>query len=357
METNDLVKRQLISIAVSIVAILLLNWVLAAEGWLSALYFHRWYVFISTLLRKILGFVPFSIGDVIYVVWVIVGIIFLLRTLWSLIRGQWKELLYRVLKGLGSILWLYFIFLLFWGGHYRRNALAADLGFDVKRYTTADLYLLTDTLVKLTNRDKAALDAISPDTSAKATFKTAAESYRQLSTVWPGLRYNYPSVKPSLLGKNLNYIGVTGYLNPFTNEAQVNTTIPAFLQPFTTCHEIAHQLGYAPEEDANFIGYLAASRISDSRFRYAANFEMLLYSVRQLGRRNSYLARLMWDKTSPGVREDVRRMILFYREYEGPIDDYSAVLYDQYLKANQQAKGIYSYSEVVGWLMAYYKIQ
>jgi hypothetical protein len=49
-------------------------------------------------------------------------------------------------------------------------------------------------------------------------------------------------------------------------------------------------------------------------------------------------------------------MILFYRDYEGPIDDYSAVLYDQYLKANQQAKGIRSYSEVVGWLMAYYRI-
>lgn len=355
METNNLVKKQVIGIGISLLAILLLNGVFAAGGWLADLYFHRWYVFISIVLRNLLGKIPFSIGDVIYIVWIIIGVIFLLRMVWSLIRGRWKELLYLLLRGVRAVLVLYFFFLLLWGGHYRRTTFVAGLGFDVERYTTADLYLLADTLVQLTNRDKAALDAL-PDTLYAPVFTTAAESYRQVAGIWPQLAYQPASIKSSVFGHYLNYIGVTGYLNPFTNEAQVNTSVPAFLQPFTTCHEIAHQIGFAPEEDANFVGYITASRSADPRFRYAANFEMLLYTVRQLGRRNRYMARLVWDRTHEGVREDVREMIVFYRQYEGPLDNYSAMLYDQYLKANRQEQGIRSYSEVVGWLMSYYRL-
>lgn len=357
METNDLIRKQLLSIAICMSAILLLNGMFAAGGWLADLYFHRWYGFISTLFRKITGMVPISIGDVIYIIWVIIGITFILRMIWSLVRGQWKGLLYKALKGTAVLLWLYFTFLLLWGGHYRRHTLADDLQLKMERYTTADLYMLTDTLVKLTNRDKAALEASGLQPLQKEEmFRLAAEGYQRLSDSLPVLSYKNPSVKSSMFGEYMNYIGVTGYMNPFTHEAQVNTTVPAFIQPFTTCHEIAHQVGYAPEEAANFIGYIVAGSVADSRFRYAANFEMLLYSVRQLGRRNGYLGRLVWDKTDIGVREDVRRLSVFYRKYEGPIDDYSAVLYDQYLKANQQEHGIRSYSEVVGWLMAYYRI-
>ncbi|RPD41554.1 DUF3810 domain-containing protein [Chitinophaga barathri] len=354
METRVQLRKHVISIAISITGILLLTWIIAADGWLAELYFHRWYEFISTLLRNIFGRVPFSIGDVIYSVWVVIGIIFLLRTLWVLIRGRWKELLAMALKGVSSLLWLYFIFLLFWGGHYHRTTMVAHLGFKTKDYTTADLYLLTDTLVKLVNRDRAVMDT--KPLGKEEMFKMAAKGYNNLAKSAPTLVYRHTSVKSSMFNKYLNYLGVTGYLNPFTNEAQVNTTVPAFQQPFVTCHEIAHQLGFAPEEDANFVGYLAASRMEDGRFRYAANFDMLLYSIRRLGRRNSYLARVLWDKTAPGVREDVRKLIKFYEQYEGPVDDYSAVLYDQYLKANRQKHGIRSYSEVIGWLMAYYRI-
>ena len=47
-----------------------------------------------------------------------------------------------------------------------------------------------------------------------------------------------------------------GYYNPFTGEAQVNTNVPAFVIPFTTCHEMAHQIGYASESEASFVGFL-----------------------------------------------------------------------------------------------------
>jgi capsule polysaccharide export protein KpsC/LpsZ len=42
------------------------------------------------------------------------------------------------------------------------------------------------------------------------------------------------SVKKSLLSLPLTYMGFAGYLNPFTNEAQVNDKIPMYNFPTTT---------------------------------------------------------------------------------------------------------------------------
>lgn len=359
MEKEYRFGKPIISIALGLAGIFLLTWAVAVDGWLAGIYFHRWYDFISTLFRKLFGRFTGSIGDVIYCVWVIIGIIFLLKSIWRLFTAQWKALGYGLLKAVSSLCWLYFFFLLFWGAHYQRSSMVKELGFDVQPYTKADLYLLADTLVKLTNRDKAALQALpsAPDTLPRLVFADAAKAYGELAKLQPSLRYHIPSVKKSMFGHYLNYLGVTGYLNPFTNEAQVNTTVPAFQVPFVTCHEIAHQLGFAPEQDANFIGYLAASRYPDPRFQYAANFEMLLYTVRRLARRDPPLARLVWNKTHPGIRADAQRLIDFYRKFEGPADDLSAIFYDSYLKANNQQHGIRSYSEVVGWLMDYYRIK
>ncbi len=65
----------------------------------------------------------------------------------------------------------------------------------------------------------------------------------------------------------------------------------------------------------------------------------------------------MWNKTHPGIRADAQRIMDFYKQFEGPVDDMSAVFYDSYLKANNQQHGIRSYSEVIGWLMDYYRIK
>ena len=39
-------------------------------------------------------------------------------------------------------------------------------------------------------------------------------------------------------------MGFSGYLNPFTHEAQADDLMPLFNTPLTA-HEMAHQLGYA----------------------------------------------------------------------------------------------------------------
>jgi hypothetical protein len=303
------------------------------------------------LFRQVLGKVPFSIGDVIYIAWIITAGIFLLKLCYNILKTKWYNVLFLILRGTQAILGLYLAFLVLWGYNYDRHSLEDDMHLQVTDYNTDQLYRLTDTLLQLVNKNQTGIGA----DSAKL-FDRAVEAYKEAAPKWPSVTYQHPCIKPSLYGTWLNYMNVGGYLNPFTAEAQVNVTTPGFLHPFTICHEIAHQVGYAPEEEANFIGYLVASNSSDQRFRYAANFEMFMYSIRQLGREDTTLAGQLWRKAVPGVKDDLHRLRAFNDQYRSKVDDYTAIIYDQYLKANKQEKGIRSYSEVVGWLIAWFRI-
>lgn len=360
METKAKIKKKIVRIVITLAGILLLKGCFSWSHRFSDVYFHRWYSSISMVFRQLTGIVPFSVGDVIYTAWIVSALFFLLKLCYKLIRMEWLKAGLLTLRGIHTLLCLYLAFLILWGFNYDRNSLLRDTGIITGDYNTQQLYQLSDTLLRLTNAEKQRLGdtvGITLADNRQPLFDKAATAYRAAAERWPAFRYNAPCVKKALFGEWLNYPGVTGYLNPFTLEAQVNTTVPAVLQPIITCHEIAHQLGYAPEEDANFVGYLAATSIEDSHFRYAANFDMFLYSVRQLAVRDTTLAKAIWHQALPGVKADYKNIITFYEKYTGKVDDYSTLLYDQYLKANKQTKGIRSYSEVTGWLIAWFKIR
>src|SRR5687768_14965936 len=111
-----------------------------------------------------------------------------------------------------------------------------------------------------------------------------------------------PSIKPSFYSYAGNYLGFSGYYNPFSGEAQVNTTIPAFSQPFVSCHEIGHQLGFAKEDEANFAGFLSARKSPNPAFRYSVYFDMYGYALRDLFNRDSVSARQLHNQLDSQVR-------------------------------------------------------
>ncbi|PUZ24241.1 Protein of unknown function [Chitinophaga costaii] len=359
MELKAKINRQLYNIASLIVVLLLLKWAFESAAF-SRLYFHRWYPWVSAIFRSALGIVKLSVGDVIYSVWVVTAFIFLLKVCYKAITLQWQQVCYALLKGVRALLGLYLAFLLLWGYNYQHDAVEENLGIKSGEYSDTALQTLADTLLREVNELRPALGdtfALRFTMPNDSLFAAARAAYSRVADSVPVLRYRHPSVKGSLFAHWMNYMNVGGYLNPFTGEAQVNTTVPGFLLPFNVCHEMAHQLGYAREEEANFIGFLAASHSADLRFRYGAHYEMLLYTIGQLGHRNDTLAKTLWQQAYAGVRNDYRAVIKFYKPYHGAADAYATLLYDRYLKANNQEAGIESYNEVVAWLLAYYKIR
>lgn len=315
------------------------------------------YPYISATQRILFGWIPFSAGDVFYAF----AAIYLGYNLFKLIKRIARRKADRTyFKNVGlnlitGVLAVYVVFNLLWGLNYNRRGIDFQLGLNSLEYTNEDLVNVSWLVATRMNELQPASERTRLLLKKKANlFRSAINSYKELSEK-SMIAYPFPSVKPSIFSYLGNYLGFTGYYNPFSGEAQVNTTTPLFIRPFTTCHEIGHQLGYAKESEANFAGYLSATSSKDSSFLYAVYFEMFAYSARYLYYADSSALKQITEQLSPGVKEDIKELRDFYLSYRNPIETAIDRLYSQYLKANQQPTGKMSYSEVVAMLIAYYK--
>jgi hypothetical protein len=307
---------------------------------------------LSGWLGHLLGRLPFSLGDLLYLV-AGVGLLVALWRLWSE-QAPWRG---RVLRGLRAALsWglgVNIAFNLSWGLNYDRTPLDRRLGLVPQTSDTVLLQGLTDALLQRVNAFSSAGQR--KPVSATSLGEMAREGYRLAGRTHPALHPPVASFKSSLYGSLGNYIGYSGYYNPFTGEGQLNATIPAFLHPFVTCHELAHQIGIARENEANLAGFLAARAVHDSAFRYSAYLDMFLYAVGNLHAFDSAAAQTRLQALSPAAKADIRELQAFQERYRTPVDQASDWLYDRFLRLNGQAEGIRSYSSVVVWLLALYR--
>jgi hypothetical protein len=321
-------------------------------------YSNGLYLFLARLLRIAFGWIPFSAGDVLYGIFFIYSLIAVVRFIRKGFQGRLhRDYLFYVAGRLFSmVLWIYVIFNFLWGLNYDRPGIAERMHLESRPYTTDELRNLLSVIVfRMNDLDSAALESRKELNRKKVLFRESAAAYRSYAPRDDVFYYHTPSVKPSLYSYLGNYLGFSGYYNPFTGEAQVNTTVPVFVRPFTTCHEIGHQLGYAREEEANFAGYLAAKSSANPAFRYSVYLDLYLYAGSELYLRDSVSYIPYRELLKPAVRQDLRDLKAFYKKYENPFEPVIRRLYGDYLKANRQPQGINSYDEVIGLAIAYYK--
>jgi hypothetical protein len=316
------------------------------------------YPVIAKTQRILFGWVPFSIGDLLYgavMVWLLYKLYITVRRVVTkqTNRRFWLNGLQQF--GFGILL-VYVVFNLFWGLNYNRRGVAWQLDLKVERYSKDDLvHVMQEIVERLNTLDATAHGNRATLQSKSNLFSNAINAYGQLSGSEPTFEYRFRSVKPSLYSYLGNYLGYTGYYNPFSGEAQVNTTVPLFVQPFTTCHEIGHQLGYAKENEANFAGYLSAKSSSNPSFRYSVYFDLYSYARYYLFAQDSISAQQLDAQLMPGIKQDYKELREFVKKYRNPIEVIVDKLYGQYLIVNNQPSGKLSYNEVVAWLVAYYK--
>lgn len=313
---------------------------------------------LAAFLRHISGWIPFSIGDILYgamVAWFLWKCVKLIR---AIFRKQLSK--QRFLGAMSNFLLfslsLYILFNLIWGINYNRKGIAGQLQLSMTPYSIGDLQQLNTMLVSRLNTSKQVLIARQEKYPSTADlFIKVQNAYAAAALRYPFMEYHTISLKRSMWGWLGNYTGFTGYYNPFTGEAQVNTSVPDFLQPFIACHEVAHQLGYAKEMEANFVGYLAATSTTDTLFHYSVYLDLFVYSNRNLYGSDSISARTIAKGLSADVRKDLTTWRDFNRRHKSPVEPVIRWLYGKYLENNQQPQGVLSYDEVTSFLIAYYK--
>lgn len=349
-------NRNIWVIAICLVVVIKL--LSANKIWVETIYTDRFYYFFSKILRIIFGWIPFSLGDILYLLaggWLIWKVIMNMSMLFKKkIAG--KLLFKKTLRLLLALVFIYIVFNAFWGINYNREGIAYQLQLKGLAYDTADLKMIQAVLLQKVNASKLIVvnnQELYP--GRKELFKKAEVSYNFAEKKYPFLQYKHLSVKSSLYGWLGNYLGFTGYYNPFTGEAQVNTAVPKFLQPYIAAHEIAHQLGYAKENEANFVGYLAAINSPDPVFHYSTYFDLFLYANREVYFFDSLSSKSTREELNPFVKKDIEELIQFNRAHRSVVEPAITWMYGKFLKLNEQPKGMQSYNAVIGMLIAYYK--
>ncbi|WP_026753137.1 DUF3810 domain-containing protein [Sediminibacter sp. Hel_I_10] len=342
-------------IALSIIPQIILIKILAQfPEFVENIYSHGLYVFISKLMRYAFGWIPFSIGDLLYTV----AVIYLLR--WLVIHRKRivTDTKHWFLDVLSTISIAYFAFHLLWAFNYYRLPLHQSLEIE-HDYTTAQLIDFTKSLIaktnaihlSITNTDSA---KVAMPYSKTELLKKVPEGYDHLAEQFPHLAYSPRSIKRSLYSVPLTYMGFSGYLNPFTNEAQIDGLIPTYKYPTTGSHEVAHQLGYAAENEANFIGSMAAMKHPDVYFKYSGHAFALRHCLGELFKRDPETYNLLVETVNKGILKNYQEVREFWDAYENPTEPLFKSTYNSFLKANNQSGGMESYSYVVALLVNYY---
>ncbi len=318
-------------------------------------YSNGLYGFISKFSRKILGKIPLSVGDIIYGI----VIFYILKSIWKsrkLLKTEWKEL---VLKALSILSVAYFLFHFLWAMNYYREPLFEKMKIE-RDYSDADLLSFTKKLIEKTNEIQAqitkndSLKVVFPY-SQRQVFEMNLNGYKTLSNQYPFFQYTNLSIKKSLFSLPLTYMGFGGYLNPFTNEAQVNYLMPMYNSPTTSCHEMAHQMGFASESECNFIGFMASVKNDNLYFQYSGYSFALRYCLGNWQIRDEKVFDELLKTVHPGILKNYKESEDFWKQYDTFIDKGFHVFYDNFLKMNKQKDGMESYSKFVNLMVNYYK--
>lgn len=313
------------------------------------------YPFISKSLRMVFGNFPYSVGDVLYFLLIVFGIqwVWTNRKSW---KTHWKN---NMLKIVSCFSVIYFAFHLLWGFNYYRQPLFEKMKIE-RDYTDADLLVFTKKLIAKTNAVQYQLTQnknkkIVLPYSQEQVFKMNLNGFSNLAKEYSAFYYTDLSAKKSLFSLPLTYMGFGGYLNPFTNEAQVNSLLPMYHSPTTSCHEMAHQMGYASESECNFIGFMASVKNKDLYFKYSGYSFALRYCLANWQLRNKTVYKQLLQTVHPGILKNYEESDDFWKAYETPIETGFHLFYDTFLKWNQQKDGMEGYSKFVNLMVNYYK--
>jgi hypothetical protein len=251
----------------------------------------------------------------------------------------------------------YCTFLVLWGFNYQRVPFGESVALDTHATDLDELKALASDLVAEANvlRLRLPEDAHGvlrlADGPAAALLRTA-RGFEGAAALYPVLAGECARPKPVLASSLLSRLGISGMYMPFTGEANVNMTVPDPDLPFTAAHEVAHQRGFAREDEANYLGALACRMHPDQDFRYSGTAAAAAYVLGALHERDRAAAGGLAAARSAAVKRDADALAAWVARYRGPVMDLSRRVNDTYLRTLGQREGVRSYGRMVDLLIA-----
>lgn len=314
-----------------------------------------WHRFFSRLTAA----VPFSVAELLLTLAVLAALAYLVIFVVRLIRrGGRVRTVYRFFAtAVAAFAVIYGGFCLLWGVYYYGTDFEAASGVAGEPASPAQLETVTRWFTDLANEYGAQVQrngsgefAENPD----AVFDRSASLYDAVESVFPCLAGDDVPAKPFFFSRAMSYINFTGFFFPFTAEANINTDSPAAFVPSTIAHEIAHQRGVAPEDEANFCAVAACLENGDPVYCYSAALMAYVYLGNALYSADYDAWAENYERLSPGVRADLHANNAYWAQFETPVNTVSDAVYTGFLKSYGQSDGLQTYGKCVDLLIAYY---
>ncbi len=351
-------KKQIIMVSL-LPGGILLTWLLGyIPEMVEKLYSNGFYRILGPVLSRLTGLVPLSIAELLTLIALLALACFMIKYLVNMVRrtSSPKIVLARaavLMLVVGSI--VYFTFLLIWGFNYYRLPFADIAGLDTADIRAEELEVLCTELIQQANelRAAAAEDNNGVISIAKQEIlEQAWQGYALAESMYPELGGTYGRPKAVISSRAMSVFGISGIYFPFTGEANLNMEVPAPLFPAAVCHEMAHQRGFAREDEANYIAYLSCQKHTDPFFQYSGTLLALINSMNALSAYDYTQYLELRQGYAKGVERDLSAVQQFWQQHQGPVSRASARVNDVYLKTNHQQDGINSYGRMVDLLVA-----
>ena len=329
-------------------------------AWVEQWYATNVYTYISQFLRYTFGSTRIPVGQLIFYALVLALVIGIARRTHTLIRDKarrlfwWKKTVVDVFFYFSCF---YFLFMAMWGLNYYRAPVAAITQIPAVTISVEKLKQLCVKLIAETNASRANIKGTPhafitlPPNQRQPLLQKATVGYAAVAKKYPQLAYKPFAVKSVYVPQIMSSFRVGGIYFPFTGEANVNMDQPAFILPATICHEMAHQIGFASEDEANYIAFLTCRANPDPVFQYSGNLTAMRYALNRLHGLDSLAFQQLEKKLNPLVKRDLEINRQYWESFPNPFLDLTSGFYDLFLKANGQQSGIQSYSQMVELLL------
>ncbi len=318
---------------------------------------------------RLTSLLPFSFGEVLIITGIVLVIVSALAIAPLLLKLKSKRKLIGKIYGF-TYMWIFVFILLTETLNcfvlYHCSSFGELYGINGGEHTDAQLTELAEVLIARTNelsyevkRDDDGYFVLTADLD-----KTAQQAVRALSDDYPRLKGYYVTPKKIVNSYFMSQQYLMGIYFPFSMEANYNQEMYQSNLPETVTHELAHTKGFMPEDEANFIAFLACARSDNKDYNYSGYLSTVKYILGKVG---EYIGEHEQERLYGLLNDHVWQDITGNRKYwddvqesdEGILDsktvaEVSDKAMETSLKLNGISDGKRSYGRMVDLLLDFY---
>ena len=313
-------------------------------------------------LGKVCYLVPFSVMEAVEVLAVLFGAGYVIWNVRAVVRAKdgRRDRAYGAALGAACILLSVWAgFCLLWGVNYWTDSFQDKSGIYAQPVALEDLREVTAFFADRVSetagdvrRDGHGLFAV----PREEILANSVRAYDGLTEAFPFLAFDDPGVKPMAFSRLMSALDFTGFYSSFTGESNVNVDSPACMLPSTVAHELAHQRGFASEQECNFLAVLASTTCADPAYQYSGWLIGYVYLGNALYSQDPEGYRAIRETLPEEARLDLAYNNAYWAQFQDtPVQKASSKVYDGILKSYGDERGVQSYGAVVDLLVAYYK--